>query len=113
MAQEGTGLGKWAFLIGLVLAVLFAFLTFQYAGALLLVLGLVVGFLNISGKEEHDYLVASIAILVASAGVSGALASFGSLNLAWLSEILSHFSVFVGASAFVVAVKRVLSLGAA
>jgi hypothetical protein len=54
-------IGKWAFIIGLVLAVL-AGLLFQPGWALwvLAILGVIVGFLNITAEETRGFLLASI-----------------------------------------------------
>ncbi len=65
-------IGKWAFIIGALLAVLMGILeavgqplgTNAWLVLLLLVLGLVIGFVNISAKEVQPFLVASIAVLL-------------------------------------------------
>ena len=74
-------IGKWAFIIGALLAVLMGILegvgqvlgTNVWLILLLLVLGLVIGFVNITAKEVQGFLVASIAVL-ASAGAANLLA---------------------------------------
>lgn len=62
--------GKWAFIVGLIIAVLASFIT-GYAAIILLalfILGLVVGFLNVSNKDHVKFLVAAISLLVLGVG---------------------------------------------
>ncbi|MEE9525396.1 MAG: hypothetical protein V3V78_02200 [Candidatus Woesearchaeota archaeon] len=67
-----SAVGKWAFIIGALLAVLMGILegvgqalgTNLWLVLLLLVLGLIIGFVNIAAKEVQPFLVASIAVLV-------------------------------------------------
>jgi len=55
-------IGKWAFIVGLIMAVL-AGLFFQpdWAIWVLAVLGVIVGFLNITGEDTRSFLLAAIA----------------------------------------------------
>jgi len=100
--------GKWAFLVGLVIAVLASFLT-GYATAVALVLfllGLVVGFLNISEKNSSKFLLATIALLSGGIASMSALAMLGVVS-AYLVTILGSFVAFVSAAALVVALKAI------
>ena len=103
-------LGRWAFVIGLIISVLLGFVSFTYASLVLVILGLIVGFMNVSDKETTNYLVASIALLVV--GVSGlqALAVWGPLYN-WIQTVLASFTTFVAASVVVVAIKQLFVIG--
>jgi hypothetical protein len=60
--------GNWAFLIGFILALVFGIFAVQGVVAWLLVLlGLVVGFLNITEKEVQPFLTASTILVLVSA----------------------------------------------
>jgi hypothetical protein len=104
-------LGQWAFIIGLVIAIVFGLVPASYQGMLtlvLVVLGLVVGFLNITEKETTPFLVAAAALmLTANANLSvippEALGSF-------LQGAVSNIGVFVAPAAVVVAIKAIKSL---
>ena len=100
-------IGRWAFIIGLIVSVLLGFATFSYATLILVILGLIVGFMNVSDSESHDYLVAVIALMVVGVAGLQALAVFGSLYT-WVQTVLASFIVFVAASSVVVAVKVLL-----
>lgn len=97
-----TFLGHWAFLIGLILAVLAGFATIPSLPLILFILGLIVGFLNVTEKESTSFLVSVIALLMI--GVAGL--QFGGEVL---SSILNNFVAFVSAAGLVVAIKQVLS----
>lgn len=103
-------LGRWAFVIGLIISVLLGFVSFTYASLILVILGLIVGFMNVSDKETTNYLVASIALLVV--GVSGlqALSVWGPLY-SWIQTVLTSFTTFVAASVVVVAIKELFVIG--
>lgn len=103
--------GKWAFIVGIVVAIIAAFVTQVNASTVMLVLfilGLVVGLLNIDKKNTTEFLVAVIALLMV--GSLGAI-SVGQLAtpVGYLQEILGNFVAFVAASALVVSVKTVVS----
>ncbi len=100
--------GKWAFLIGLVIAVLASFLT-GYATTIaltLFILGLVVGFLNISEKDSNKFLVANIALLTGGIASITAISIIGVVS-SYLNTILGSFVAFVSAAALVVAIKAI------
>lgn len=97
-------MGRWAFIIGLVISILLGFVTFNYSSLVLVILGLVVGFMNVTEKEAVKYLVAVTALIVV--GVAG-LQAFSVLGAfySWVQTVLTSFTIFVGASAVVVAIK--------
>ncbi len=101
-----TRIGRWAFLGGLVLAILAGFTAVPYLAVLLFVLGLIVGFLNITEKESTSFLVAVITLLV----IGVASLEFGKLNPV-IAPILNSFIAFVAAAGLVVAIKQVLATG--
>jgi len=101
-------IGKWAFLIGLVVAVIAGFMVIPYSALILLVLGLVVGFLNIAAKETTQYLVAAIALMTGAVALSTAVVP-GQVGVV-VDAVLGGFVSFVAAAALVVAVKAILEL---
>lgn len=104
--------GKWAFLVGLVIAVLASFLTgYETTIALVLfVLGLVVGFLNISEKDSNKFLLAAIALLTGGIASMSALSMFGVVST-YLTAMIGSFVAFVSAAALVVAIKAIFETG--
>ena len=103
-------LGKWAFIIGVILALIAGFITASWPAVVLAILGLIVGLMNVTLKEEIPYLVAVIALLlIGTAGIS-ALPAFGGLTKT-AELMVANFIVFVGASGLVVAIKTILVMG--
>lgn len=123
--------GEWAFLLGVLLA-LFIGLFSGYLGssvigyvyAVLVLLGLVVGFLNIRDKEMSSFLIATIALIAASSSwqpVIGALtavmtqAGVGNVALelaSWINGFFAALVSFVSPAAFVVALKSIYNMAA-
>jgi hypothetical protein len=97
-------LGKWAFIIGLVLAVL-AGIFFQpdWAIWVLAILGVIVGLLNVTAEDTRGFLLAAIALTL-SATALNTLPVVG----AALSFILPFVVTFVAAAMIVVAFKELL-----
>ncbi|MFH1521359.1 MAG: hypothetical protein ABIF18_00200 [archaeon] len=104
-------IGKWSFIVGLVIAILAALVTAIESSTILLILfilGLIVGFLNIDKKKITDFLVSVIALLMV--GSLGSLA-IGQLatTVGYLQTMLNNFTVFVMASALVVSIKVIVA----
>lgn len=100
--------GRWAFITGIIIAVLTGFMAIPNIAFVMMILGLIVGFLNISEKESTPYLVAVIALLLV--GISGIQSAnvLGTSLAIWVQTILANFIAFVAASGLVVAVKQAL-----
>ncbi|MCX6709873.1 MAG: hypothetical protein NTV63_02880 [Candidatus Woesearchaeota archaeon] len=108
-------IGAWAFIIGLIVAILIAIVTVVSAETiptwsifLLAVLGLIVGFLNVTGREVTRFLVASIAFLVTFQSLASIVANLplGSM----ISTFFGLITVFIGPAAAIVAVKALFAV---
>ncbi|HLA97902.1 MAG TPA: hypothetical protein VJL34_05575 [Anaerolineales bacterium] len=95
-------IGKWSFIIGLVVAVL-AGLFFQPAWAIwvLAVLGVIVGYLNITAEDTRGFLLAAIALTL-SATALNAIPIVGTA----FSLVLPFVVAFVAGATVVVALKE-------
>lgn len=99
--------GSWAFLIGVILAIILGALG-PVAGAWLIVLvviGLIVGLLNVADKEVQPFLMSGAVLIIASAlgqNVTGGIAILDNVLQALLA-------IFVPAT-IIVAIKNVFSL---
>ncbi|MBN2111684.1 hypothetical protein JW707_01160 [Candidatus Woesearchaeota archaeon] len=102
--------GHYAFLVGVLLAVVAALIPSLQAAAwlpwVLIVLGLIVGFLNITAKETTEFLVATIALMAVGTGGLSAVPSAGAIVLG----ILKNLVAFVAPAALVVALKAIYAL---
>jgi len=101
--------GKWSFAIGLLLAIIAGFFTISYIMTILAILGLIIGFLNVTAKESHKYLMAVVALLMIGTASISALDSLG--NLYGVTEsIITNVIAFAGAAGLVVALKEVVAI---
>jgi len=100
-------IGKWAFIAGLVIAVL-AGLLFQPPWAIWVVaiLGLVVGFLNVTAEDTRGFLLAAIALTLSAT----ALNTIPVVGTA-LSLVLPMVVAFVAGATIVVALKELFKTG--
>ena len=112
-------IGHYSFIGGVIIAVILGLFSIQVGAAavvwltsLLVVLGLIVGFLNVSGKETKEFLmVATVLIIAAFAG--GASDILGGVQLIgpYLSGIFSQILAFVVPATVVVGLKDIWALG--
>jgi len=115
--MKNTGaIGKWAFIIGLVIAIIAAFIKSAVPASTILlvlfILGLIVGYLNITEKRIERFLIATIALILLSVGSISALSVIGTVS-GYLNSILANVISFVSAAALIVALKTVYSTGKA
>jgi len=122
--SKENSIGAWAFLVGVILAVLIglstilipiSFLTTYSAQiyAVLIILGLIVGFMPIKGKDSQTFLLAGAVLVVVSkfgmeSGITGSLIGIG-IGTAISSTFAALLVLFVPAT-IVVAIKTVFSI---
>jgi hypothetical protein len=97
-------IGKWAFILGLVIAVL-AGLFYQpdWAIWVLAILGVIVGFLNIAAEDTKGFLLAAIALILTATALN-AIPLVGDA----FSYILPFVVAFVSGATIVVALTELL-----
>jgi uncharacterized membrane protein len=112
MAKSNSAMaGRWAFIIGVILAVLAGLVTIPWSATILFILGLVVGFLNVSDKESTGFLIAVTALLLI--GVAG-ISTLNNINVVggftdMIVSILEQFIAFIAAAGLVVGLKAVIA----
>lgn len=100
--------GSYAFIGGVGVAILAGLLNLTGGVAILILvfLGLIVGFLNITQKETTAFLVAAIALMAAGTANISVIPVVGEL----LQAVLSNITVLVAPAAIVVGLKEVYTL---
>lgn len=101
--------GRYGFIAGLVIAAIIAlFNTNAVVSLILVVLGLIVGLMNVTGKEAVPFLVSVIALIV---GVGGMLEVFTGIlpGSQILLSFLQGIVLFASAAAFPVAFRGLFS----
>lgn len=107
--NNNQAIGKWAFIIGIILALIAAFIS-GYRDLIMLIvfiLGLIVGFMNISKENVTEFLVAIAALILVGVGTLDALDVIQSVN-DYIKAVLVNFIAFVSAAGLVVAIKAIL-----
>ena len=105
-------IGHWSFILGVIIAIVagLPLLGTAYAETivmLLVIIGVNVGFLNISEKEVYNFLIAAMALLLTGAAGLGTLPLIGT----YIGPILLNIATFVAPAAVIVALKAVYELG--
>ncbi|MBI3412940.1 MAG: hypothetical protein HY051_02575 [Candidatus Aenigmarchaeota archaeon] len=101
-------LGAWAFILGALVVVLASFVTADVGllKSALVVLGIIVGLLNINDRDITHFLVAVIAILAVGNANFDAVPVFGNL----IQKTLQNIVVFVAPAAAITAIKAVYTM---
>lgn len=124
MANKQMNYGQIAFLGGLVIAVIVGLLSSLVPAsvmpilmAVLFVLGLAVGLLNISDKEVNSFLLATVALLLAATAwnvsLVQSLSLLGELGLTLAGMVAGFTSAliaFISPAAFIVAILAVYKM---
>ena len=100
--------GEYSFVIGVIIAIVLGLIADRIGGSvgialssLLVLLGLIVGFLNVTSKEVTGFLLATVALMmVGNVGLS--LPAVGS----FVTSVVSAFISFTAGAAAVVAIKE-------
>ena len=104
--KNGSLLGAWAFLVGIILAIIFAFVTMTPGIAVtLFVLGIIIGLLNIADKEIQPFLLAAVALVIVSAFGGSALAS-----VRYAPELLGNMLLLFVPATIIVALRSVFAI---
>ena len=105
--NKGNLIGSWAFLAGVVLAVILGL--FNLASGLwliaLIIIGLVVGLLNIAGKEVMPFLLSGVVLVIASSQGNNLLG-----NVPYVGTILAALMAIFVPATIIVAIKNVFSM---
>lgn len=105
--KSGNMLGSWAFLVGVVLAIVLSIIgpISQTMTYVLIAIGLVVGLLNIKVEEVQPFLLSGIVLIIAASMGQGVISVVPMLE----SVLQALLLVFIPAT-IIVALKNVFSL---
>ncbi|MFH1586521.1 MAG: hypothetical protein ABID38_01540 [Candidatus Diapherotrites archaeon] len=108
-------IGSIAFIVGIIIAVIAGIGATGLLGPLaawipllLVILGLIVGLLNITDKETHKFLIAAAALMLT--GTAAASLAVIPVIGVYLASIMLQIAVFVAPAALLVAVKAIWNL---
>lgn len=101
-------IGGWAFLVGVVLAVVLGIFNIAVGSMwtwILVVIGLVIGLLNVTSEEAHHFLMSGAVLVIVSALGSGVLSETPQLA----NVMTTLLTVFIPAT-IIVAIRNVFSI---
>lgn len=116
MADTMKTVGVWAFIIGVILAIIVGVLTSSmsaYMGlisTIMIVLGLIVGILNITDKEITSFVIAAIGLAIGSITIANLGPVLGGTIGEMVRTAFTVFGVFVAGAVFIPALKTVFKL---
>ncbi len=107
MAKKGNLIGSWAFLVGFILAIIFGFIgnlnnTLVWT---LVIIGVIVGLLNVADEEASPFLISGAVLIIASSMGQEAVSAISQIE-GMLNALLL---IFVPATV-IVAIKNVFAL---
>lgn len=116
MAKEQSILpkiGSWAFIIGVLVAILIGLFSKMAASnvimSVLVVMGLIVGFLNVNGRETMTFLLAAVSLVIVTSFGGNVVATISGVG-PYLQGILNAMVVFIVPATIVVALKAIYAL---
>ena len=113
MAKKINALGSWAFLIGVLLAVIAGIISGLNLGNIdsaimtpvLLVIGVIIGLFNIKGGESMPFLFSGLTLIIASVFGAGITSS-----VQVVSAILASLLIILVPAVIIVAIKNIFVL---
>jgi len=108
-------IGDYSFIAGVILAIVLGLATTKLGAAeswlwsLLVMLGIVVGLLNVSGRETKEFLWVTVALVLVAYAGSSQVNSWEKVELIgkFLKQIFNSILAFVVPASIVVALKEV------
>ena len=117
MAEE---IGKWSFLAGVVIALITgigagvgaSWAVNPWIVLIIVILGLVIGFVNITAKEIQPFLIAALALFAFSMANLEAINTLIPYLGSVLNSVVQYVAALVGPAALVVALRAVYKFAA-
>ncbi|MFC1722789.1 hypothetical protein ACFL0V_01490 [Nanoarchaeota archaeon] len=103
-------IGSWTFIVGVIIAIIAGFWPIgTVMTSILIILGLIVGFLNVTGKETNSFLFSAL-VLVVMSSMGGQLLEAIQFIGPMLKSIFSAMLLFVIPAAVIVSLKAIYAL---
>lgn len=111
--KKETSIGAYIFIAGIIIAIISGILINimdpVIITSVLMILGMVVGFLNITDNEIKDYLLTAVCLVIVTALGAASIYNIKYIG-PYLAEILHSIMVFTIPAAIVVALKAIVSI---
>ncbi len=101
-------IGGYAFILGIIIAILAGIValdanTSQLLLWVMVVIGIIIGLLNVTDKETTSFLVAAIALILTATALDA-------LNVDIITRIINNIAVLASPAALIVALKAVWNM---
>jgi len=121
MAKKSLGnvLGAWAFLFGIIVALIIGLFTLKndsWMIGLLVLAGVIVGLFNVTSKESMKFLLAGVSLVIVSGMGHSVLATFNVVNIAGvsisdkMSSVLAALLILFVPATIIVSLKSVFEI---
>ena len=107
-------IGHYAFIAGVLLAILLGLMPASFTisnstVALLVILGFIVGILNIKTKDSNSFLIAAITLMIGASAYQLLIGTIPAIGV-YLQQIMLMVVVFVAPASLIVALKSIYGL---
>lgn len=111
--------GPWAFLIGVILAVLLGLIdsmlspNMQSAAiGIVIIAGILIGLFNVTARESKNFLMAALAMVITAYAGSGVIQQVANTGLLgrWLGDILGYLMILFVPTTIIVALRAVFEI---
>jgi hypothetical protein len=113
MAKKQIKIGAYIFIAGIVIAIISGILMNVMSPviitSLLILLGLIVGFLNVTDKEVKDYLLTAVCLVIVTSLGGTSIRSLMIIG-PYLAGVLNAIMIFTIPATIVVALKEIISI---
>lgn len=113
-SDVGNLIGSWAFLVGVLLAIILGLIgpIEQWMGLVLVIIGVIVGLLNITAKESMGFLTAATVLVIVTTlpSVAGDASVFAQVGLESIQNILDALMLVFVPATIIVALRAVFGL---
>lgn len=106
-------IGAWAFLIGVILALIIGLFGIEISsiwGGLLILLGILIGLFNIQSSEVKDFLLTGVVLVILSSFGGSILQNITINDVAYIKLVLDALVALFVPATIIVALKSVFSL---
>ena len=112
---KGKSIGAWAFLIGIVLAIIMGLFSAKFSEGtqgiailILFIVGIVIGLLNINRGESMNFLLAGVSLIIVSSLGQAAIPTTGIGGI--LMAVLNSLMILLVPTTIIVALKVVFGI---
>jgi len=103
-------IGSWSFIFGFVIAIISGLFTLTpQVVSVLIMLGVIVGLLNIKGREAMTFLLASTCLVIISSLGSPAFSGIPTVG-DYLQRMLNNLVIFTIPAAMIVALRAIVTI---